>query len=141
MKGPDVHLTVDDFCKDIAHRLLAGGRTRLPFDSPDIAVAMSEVAEDVLKAAHKAFAAGEEFLGNDLLTILDDLAPSPSTGAFDGFWSALRSLQPGRAGVENPLYPELKFKTVGAGSEQDPAAPAIWRELVESSVERIRRHL
>jgi hypothetical protein len=137
-----MHLTARDFCEALAAQLVQGKRAELPLDDADMAAATYCIAQDFLRAARRALEDGNLSLSDDLLAILDEIGPNPNTGAFDYFWSNLRQLQPARAGVDNPLYPDLKIKPAAAigatlSSDLDP----VWRELIHSSATHITRRL
>lgn len=136
-------VSVRVFCEELVARLVSAGRGRLPFDNPDMAAAMADITTEVLTHARLAFSRGFEDLGDDLLTILDEIAPNPNTGAFDGFWSALRDLQPSHAGVLNPNLDGLRLKnklsedtgTLEVGPNE------IWSALMDKAATHIKDRL
>lgn len=136
-------LTVNNFCRELASALVSADHDRLPLDGADVAVAMESITQEMLSAAKKAFDQGQDELGDDLLRILDEISPSPTTGAFDNFWRSLRALQPGFAGINNPLYADLRFKpTVTWGqSDIEDSASEIWRDLITSSSQHFIQRL
>src|SRR5882724_10605524 len=88
--------------------------------------------------AREAERVGDTGLTYDLFVLLNQISPNPNTGAYDGFWSALRDLQPAYAEVRNPYYLALEFK--GAPSIAETAVkelPERWKKIVTKSAEML----
>lgn len=137
MEDYGMRVTVDQFCKALVEQLLAFHTTQLRFDSPDINRAFREILEILDEEARKAVSTGDDSIGRELLELLNRLSPDPGTGSFDGFWAALRELQPAYAEVRNPLYRALELKGSSTTARQLPDMTPEWQSIVSRSAAKL----
>ena len=126
--------TVNEFCRAALSQMVEQGKHDIVFDDERTAVALNRLVSRVWDEAKRLYQEGDREKVATLTEWLDAIAPNPNTGSFDGFWQALRSLQPLDLGVKNPRYIRLD-------ATLDPAyrratldsVPAEWKGLVQEA--------
>jgi hypothetical protein len=136
------HFSADDFTGGLLAGVAAKGKSRIPIGHPDVESGFREIVDNLRRAALAASRESRADFAFEVLEVLDDLRPDPNSGLLEGFWSALRRQQPGRASVPNPSYNYLQVRL-----NQDEAMsyrdqiPTEWQSLVDQSVDVLMRRL
>jgi hypothetical protein len=137
---PAKRFTVGQYCEALICALLVRKKSHLRFDDAETTHALGNLIAKLRADAKEAERAGDTGLTYDLFVLLNQISPNPNTGAYDGFWSALRDLQPAYAEVRNPYYLALEFK--GTPSIAETAVkelPERWRKIVTQSAEMLSK--
>lgn len=127
--------TVNDFCRALVSDVVeTHGKYDIHFDDERTAKALESVIEAVWVEAKTSWDKGESDRAGVLASWLDNIAPNPNTGAFDGFWQAFRNLQPLDLGVKNPRYIRLDA-TLNHSYRRATLenVPVEWKDLVAKS--------
>lgn len=127
--------TVNDYCKALLSTMVEDlGKHDLHLDDDRTTKVLTSVVDRVWEEAKKSKEAGNRQRAVTLAGWLNVLAPNPNTGAFDGFWQTLRSLQPLNLGVKNPQYIRLDANRDHAYHERTlQSVPLEWKQFVQES--------
>ena len=127
-------ISISQFLEGLISALLLENVKQLSFDDVETNRRMSSLIDSLSDAAKHAYQLGDQQLAYDLFMVLDRISPNPNTGAFDGFWSALRELQPAHAAIHNPLYVALDLKgTNTMASQTIESLPPPWKQIIQKS--------
>src|SRR6266702_8952033 len=100
--------SANDFCKYVLFQMAEDhGKQDILFDDERTDEALGNVVRLLWREAKDLYAGGDREKAATLAEWLDAIAPNPNTGAFDGFWQTIRSLQPLDLGIKNPRYVRL----------------------------------
>ncbi len=138
--NPAQRFTVGRYCEALICALLVRRKSHLRFDDAKTTRALGDLIDQLRAEAREAERVGDAGLTYDLFVLLNQISPNPNTGAYDGFWSALRDLQPAYAEVRNPYYLALEFK--GTPSIAETAVkelPERWKKIVTQSAEMLSK--
>lgn len=129
-------ISISQFLEGLISALLLEDVKQLSFDDVETNRRMSSLIESLSDAAKQAYQQHDHQLAYDLFMVLDRISPNPNTGAFDGFWFALRELQPAHAAVHNPLYVAIDLKgTNTMASQTIESLPQPWRQIIQRSAQ------
>lgn len=127
--------SANDFCRALLSSMVEDyGKHDIHFDDERTARALTLVVDKVWDEAKKSSDAGNRERAVTLASWLNVISPNPNTGAFDGFWQTVRSLQPLNVGVKNPRYISLDTNRDRAYHRRTlESVPDEWRQLVHES--------
>ena len=132
--------STDDFTAGLLAGFAKQGKSRVPIGHPEIESSFRAIVSFLQQEAVAAAGEGREEFAFQLLDVLERLRPDPNSGLLDGFWSAIRRQQPGRASVPNPSYDFLQIRmTPRDAAKYLNSVPEDWRSIIDRSVEILTR--
>jgi hypothetical protein len=130
--------TVESYLKALLCEAVVAKRHTLYLNDSSLTSAFAAIIKELHAYAKRAYDSGNEELCHEILRVLDALSPNPNTGSFDGFYTRLRNLQPGLAGIGNPALQRMDLRASEAHSRQSlDDIPEEWKKIVQDSA----RHL